>query len=206
MQLHIRRIVNGAEAFGAVVVAAVLLSAAGPSHAQLISTRGDERRAEMEARQRALRSLSARLNRPERKAADRRPSYRQVAEDFEQLQIRNYKLAGVLEPGSRFDYGEIGEEAAEVRRRAARLKSALALPLLKDETDERRAAAAPTPEGLRAAIASLDKLVNSFAWNPIFHKPDVLDAESSAKAGRELEDILRLSEQIKEAARALGRR
>jgi hypothetical protein len=34
----------------------------------------------------------------------------------------------------------------------------------------------------------------------------VLDAESSTRAGRELEDILRLSERIKESARVLGRR
>lgn len=206
MKLSVRRTVTAANLFGALFAAAVLLSSSGPARAQLISTRGDERRADMEQRQRALRSLSKLLNKPSRAEKVRRPSYKEVAEDFQQLQVRNYNLAGVLEPGAQFDYRKIEEEAGEVRHRAGRLKSALALPYAKEDADGKRVGEALTPERVKAAIASLDKLVNSFAWNPVFHNPDVLDAESSTRAGRELEDILRLSEQIKESARVLGKR
>ena len=205
MELNIRRIAARAAA-AAAVAAFILISPHAQSHAQVISTRGDDRRTEMLERQRALQSLSRLLNKPERKSAVRRPSYQEVAEDFTQLQIRNYNLAGVLVPGAQFDYRLIEEESAEVRRRASRLKSALALPYAKEDAEQKRVEEALTPERMKAAIAGLDKLVNSFAWNPVFHNPDVLDAENSAKAGRELEDILRLSERIKDAAHSLGKR
>jgi hypothetical protein len=205
MKLSIRRTVMGASVFAA-LFAATLLSPPAPACAQLISTRGDERRADMEQRQRALRSLSRLLNKPPKTEKARRPTYKEVAEDFQQLQIRNYNLAGVLEPGAQFDYRVIEAEAGEVRHRAGRLKYALALPYAKEEAEAKRVEEALTPERMKSAIASLDKLVNSFAWNPVFHNPDVLDAENSSKAGRELEDILRLSEQIKNSARAAGKR
>jgi hypothetical protein len=205
MELRIRRAAAAASASTA-VLAALLLASPPRARAQLISTRGDERRAEMEQRQRALRSLSRLLNKPDRKESVKRPTYKEVAEDFQQLQVRNYNLAGFLEPGAQFDYRLIEEEAGEVRHRASRLKSALALPYAKDDPDAKRAAEALTPERIKAAIASLDKLVNSFAWNPVFRNPDVLDAENSTRAGRELEDILSLSGQIKESARTLSKR
>ena len=159
----------------------------------------------MEARQRALRTLSETLKKPPRKEPDTRPSYQQVAEDFQQLQLSNYNLAGSAEPGAKLDYGQITEEAAEVRRRASRLKATLALPSGKKDEKQKKDEEALTPEGVKAAITSLDALVKSFVWNPVFQKPDVLDAENSAKASRELEDILRLSEEIRRSAESLGK-
>ena len=207
MQLHIRRICSGADAFGtSVAAAALLLLWPGAAHAQTGPNRRDERRAEMSERQKALRDLSGLSARSGRKAPDNRPSYQQVAEDFEQLQLRNYHLCGAAGTGAQFDYGMIREEAAELRRRASRLKSALALPAVKGGPKQKKGDESPTPEGVRAAILSLDGLVKSFAWNPVFQRPDVLDAENSARASRELEEILRLSEQIRAAAEALGRR
>jgi hypothetical protein len=206
MKLHFRQISRVATA-GMVFAAAVLpLSRPGLSQAQQTATqRRDERRADMEARQRALRSLSASANRPPRKQPDTRPTYQQVAGDFQQLQLSNYQLAGTAVSKTGLDYVRIAEDSAEVRRRASRLKSALALPAVKKDEKQKKGGEALTPEGVKAAIASLDALVNSFVWNPVFQKPDVLDAENSAKASRELEDILRLSEEIRRSAETLGK-
>ena len=214
MRLHKLPAARGAFAAGASAFAAALLLAswAAPARAQTATNRRDERRVEMETRQRALRSLSGINERPVRKQPDTRPSYQQVADDFQQLQLSNYSLSGALTPGAELDYKKVEEEAAEVRRRASRLKSALALPVQKGGQGEKKAAAAPSAaaapgaEGLKAPVAALDALVKSFVWNPVFRNPGVLDAENSTRAGRELEEILRLSEQIREAARALGKR
>lgn len=203
MRLYMRRVSRAAPAMFAAAVLLLLWPAV--SRAQSSPSRRDERRAEMETRQRELRSLSDVASRPAKKSPDRRPSYQQVAEDFEQLQLRNYQLSGAAEPGAQLDYRLIVEEAAEVRRRASRLKSNLALPAVKNEQRPKKGEEPPTPEGVRAAIASLDGLVKSFVWNPVFRSPGVLDAENSSKAGRELEEILRLSEQIREAAKALAK-
>ncbi|MET0622868.1 MAG: hypothetical protein ABW250_07810 [Pyrinomonadaceae bacterium] len=202
MKLHVRRLSRGA---AVLFIAAVPLFRSSPARAQSAQQRRDAQRADMESRQRALRTLSDELKKRQKKEADTRPLYQQVAEDFEQLQLRNYNLSGAAEPGAALDYARIGEEAAEVRRRAARLKSTLALPAAKKDEKREKAADAPTPEGLKAAISSLDALVKSFVWNPVFQKPDVLDAENSARASRELEEILRLSEHVRAAAEALGK-
>jgi hypothetical protein len=202
MKLHIRMPSRAAAPF---VAAVLLFSSAWLSHAQSASQRRDERRADMEARQRELRGLSERVNKAPRKEPDTRPSYRQVAEDFEQLQLRNYNLTSAVAPGTELDYGRIGEEAAEVRRHASRLRSTLALPSVKKDEKKKRDGGALSPEGVKAAIASLDTLVRSFAWNPVFRRPDVLDAENSARAARELADILALSEQLREAAGTLAK-
>ncbi len=204
MKLHVRRISLG-HAAGIVFAAALITSSTGGARAQSAQQRRDERRADMEARQRALRSLSEAAKKQPRKGPDTRPSYQQVAEDFAQLQLTNYNLSAAAEPGAELVYGRIAEEAAEVRRRASRLKSTLALPAVKADENRKRGDEALTPEGLKAAITSLDAVVKSFVWNPVFQKPDVLDAENSAKAGRELEDILRLSEQIRRTAEILGK-
>jgi hypothetical protein len=204
MKLHTRRLSRGA-AYAVSFAAALLVFPASHARAQSAQQRRDAQRAEMESRQRALRTLSDDLKKRRKKEPDTRPSYQQVAEDFEQLQLRNYNLSGAAEPRAELDYARIGEDAAEVRRRAARLKSTLALPAAKKDGRQEASEASHTPEGLRAAISSLDALVKSFVWNPVFQKPDVLDAENSAKAGRELEEILRLSEHVRAAAESLGK-
>lgn len=206
MRMHIRDLRRGAAAAVIIFFAALLLSPTRPARAQSQQQRRDERRAEMEARQRALRTLSETLNKRRARApADTRPVYQQVAEDFTQLQLKNYDLSSAAEPEAALDYRRIREDAAEVRRRASRLKDALALPVVEDDEEQKKDGDALPPEGLKTAIAALDALVKSFVWNPVFQEPDVLDVENSTKAARELEGILRLSEQIRKAAEARGR-
>jgi hypothetical protein len=207
MQLHTGRPSPGAQALAApALAAALLLCWPCPSPAQSGGPpRRDERRIEMETRQRELRSLSDINAKPPKKAPDDRPLYQQVAEDFEQLQLRGHYLSVAGASGSELDYGQIRDEAAELKRRASRLKSTLALPALKKDQKQKRAEAPPAPEAVRAAITSLEAAVKSFVWNPFFQRPDVLDAENSSKASRDLEEILRLSEQIRGAAEALAK-
>ena len=62
-----------------------------------------------------------------------------------------------------------------------------------------------TPEALRSAVASLDALVNAFAWNPIFKQPNVVNLEQSAKAARDLEGVISLSDRINQSAAELSK-
>jgi len=160
---------------------------------------------EMEIRQRTLRDLDKMVNKKPAKAPDARPAYDEVAEEFKQLQLVNYSLAGAADPKARLDYARVRKESAEVRKRAARLKSYLSLPGVEADLKQEGAAEIQTPEALRAAVGRLDTLVNSFAWNPVFQKPDVVDLEQSTKASRDLAGILSLSERIRKSAEELGR-
>jgi hypothetical protein len=159
----------------------------------------------MIVRQRALHDLDKLKSKQPAKPPVKRPAYREVAEEFKQLQLVNYSLAGVADPKAALDYARVRRESGEVRKRAARLKDYLSLPEAEGSEKLEWAAGIQTPEALRAAVARLDALVNSFAWNPIFQKPDVVDLEQSARASRDLAGIIGLSEQIRRSADELGR-
>lgn len=203
MHMRTRRLALAA-AVAAVAVTAIL-SSPGAARGQSSQGARDARKAEMESRQKALWSLEGVKRRPPAGAADNRPSYREVAEDFEQLQLRNYELSGAAGPGPEPDYARVRREAAEVRKRAARLKAHLSLPEPEKAQKPKKGGEILTLEELRAAVAALDALVKSFVWNPVFQRSGQLDAQQSAQAGRDLEGILRLSEQIRKCAEALGK-
>ena len=191
------------------VIAAAVLAfiALSPSaaRAQTSQAARDARRSEMEMRQRMLWDLERMKNRRPLKTPDRRPPYHVVAEEFRQLQLVNYSLAGAAGRNVPLDYARIRKESAEVRKRAARLKGYLLLPEVEEAQKPGKGAEPPTPEALRSEVASLDALVNSFVWNPVFRRPDVIDLEQSSKASRDLAGIISLSEQIRRRAEELSK-
>lgn len=201
---HTRRLARAALASLAALFVVVLTPAAARAQGSAQAAR-DARRAEMEMRQRTLWDLEKLKKKGAAKTPDRRPLYAEVAGEFQQLQIVNYSLAGVADPRVVLDYARIKKESAEVRKRAARLKSYLSLPEVEEAQKQDDAALIQTPEALRSAVRRLDALVNSFVWNPVFQKPDVVDLEQSSKASRDLASILGLSEQIRRSAEELAR-
>jgi dGTP triphosphohydrolase len=190
-------------------IAALAFVALSPAGARAQSSQAardrEARRIDMEMRQRTLRDLDKSINKKPSKAPDARPAYNEVAEEFKRLQLVNYSLAGMTDPKVPLDYARVRKESAEVRKRAARLKSFLSLPEVEADDRQDKADGIQTPEALRAAVGRLDSLVNSFAWNPVFQKPDVVNLEQSAKASRDLAGILGLSELIRKSAEELGR-
>ena len=199
---HTRRL--GLIAFAA--LACVALSPA-PARAQTSSSSAARAaaRADAEMRQRMLWDLEKlKKDRPAR-APEARPDYGEVAEEFRQLQLVNYSLAGAADPKTPLDFARVRKESGEVRKRAARLKGYLSLPEVEESKKREKAAELQTPEALRAAVGRLDELVNSFAWNPVFQQPDVVDLEQSTKASRDLAGIIILSEQIRRSAEEMSK-
>ncbi len=207
MQAHARRPGLAARAALAALSCVFVSPAAAPAQtSRSAQAARDARRTEMEMRQRMLRDMDKMINGKSAKAPDRRPAYSEVAEEFKQLQLVNYSLAGVADPKVALDYARVRKESAEVRKRAARLKAYLSLPAVEGpRRPEDGAAEIGTPEALRSAVKRLDALVNSFAWNPVFQKPDVFDLEQSTKASRDLAAIISLSERIRRSADELGK-
>lgn len=203
---HARRLGHAARA----ALAAVFAVALAPAAARAQSTQAardarEARRIDMEMRQRALRDLDRMVNKRPVKPPVPRPAHNEVAEEFKQLQIVNYSLAGVADPKAALDYARVRRESAEVRKRAARLKGYLSLPEVEADAKQEPDAEIETPEALRSAVGRLDALVNSFVWNPVFQRPGVVDLEQSSKAGRDLAAILSLSERIRKGAEGLGK-
>jgi hypothetical protein len=184
---------------------ALILLSPYASDAQVTRSEREARRVDMQMRQWALRDIERLKNERPAKTRDTRPAYSDVEQDFEQLQLANYSLAGAAEQGVALDYELIRKQAEEVRKRASRLKVYLSLPKVEEGQAQVKGLDVQTPEGLRSAVASLDALVNAFAWNPVFRKSDVVDLEQSSKASRDLASVISLSERIRRRAAELAK-
>lgn len=189
--------------------AALILISPGATRAQSPAQTREARRVEMETRQRDLWNLERAKRRPAER--DERPLYRQVSEDFEKLQLSSYNLSGAIGSTAALDYELIRAEAAEIRKRAARLVTTLKLPAPEKERKQKKgeppaaAVVAAVAPDLKSAIVALESAVKSFVWNPVFQQSGVVDVQNSARAGRDLEDIIKLSEQIRKSAEAAGK-
>src|SRR5688500_11344952 len=195
----------GIAARASLITAVIILSPSVAPRAQSTPGARGARRVETDASPRAPRDLDRLVYKPPPRPRRVRPSFQEVAEDFKQLQLRNYSLSQAVGRGAQLDYTRIRAEAAEVKRRALRLKESLLLPETNGEREPEVGAEIASPEGLKSAAASLNAVVNSFVWNPVFQSPGVIDLEKSSKAGGDLEEIIRLSEQIRRRAEGFGK-
>lgn len=204
MRDHTRRHVACAHAAAAAAAFLLILLTPPASDAQTMRER-EAKRQEMQQRQWALRDLERFKNAPREERQNSGPAYAAVEQDFEQLQLVNHTLAGAARDGASLDYESIKKHSGEVRRRASRLKSYLVLPDWKESVPPLKFVQTQTPGDMKSAVASLDALVNAFAWNPIFIQPNVVNLEQSAKAARDLDGIISLSERINKSAAELSK-
>jgi hypothetical protein len=193
-----------------ITIAAIILSSGGAPPAQSAQSTREARRGDADVRPRTSRESGASRDpgrlvyQPPLRPRTQLPSYQEVAEEFRQLQLRNQSLSQATGRGASLDYALIRAEAAEVKKRASRLKAYLRLPELGKDRKFEEGGQITSPEGLMSAAASLNALVKSFVWNPVFQRPGVVDLELSSKASHDLEGIIRLSEQIRRRAEGLG--
>ncbi len=131
---------------------------------------------------------------------------KQLGEDFRRIQLIRNDVARALVAGGALDYGRVSEQAAEVRKRALRMQTYLALRDPRDEEKRPHAETVALAEGeLKAALVRLCKRIDSFVANPRFKSPDVVNVEGNAKAGRDLQEIIALSAAVREGAEKMGR-
>jgi len=88
-------------------------------------------------------------------------------------------------------------DAAEINRRASRLKENLSLPEASATSAPRAAGADNGPDQLRSLLSSLSNSINGFVENPVFESAKVIDARLSEQAGRDLRQIIELSKRIR---------
>lgn len=132
-----------------------------------------------------------------------RLAYLQIKQDFEHLQTVNNQLMLVTLVNGVFDYKNISEASAEIRKRALRLNSNLPLPELeKDEQKEQAFESAKELDRaqMKKVLQALDELVMRFVTNPVFQQPEIVDVPQSSMAQRDLKAIIKLSEKIKKQA------
>lgn len=179
-----------AAALALTLASAVALAAQSP--AQRERDRRDREEREREAEFDLLMTDDLRRRPPERRTP--RPNLTKIREDYVQLQVTNNDLAARVASASEdsLDLKAVASAAAEIRKRAERLKENLALP--DPEGEERRT---PEPEELKPTLAALDQLILRFVRNPVFTSPKLVDLRHSAEAARDLERIIGLSGRVR---------
>lgn len=120
----------------------------------------------------------------------------QIKEDFERLQFVNNELAEAVTRPEGADLKIVTKSTAEIERRAVRLLSNLALPELPDDL-ERVKIPAEGQVQLHSSLLMLGRLVNRFVRSPLFREVQVIDAQVSIRARRDLEAIIALSARLK---------
>ena len=161
----------------------------------------EARRSDIESRQRALWTLEKEAHKRgqnSRKSSTNTLAYRQFKEDYEALQIASYSLTDLVSLKT-FSYDDVAKQAAEVKKRAARIRTTLVLP----EAEKAPKKNEPEVRDLKAAVTDLESLVQRFATNPMFQELTVLDANHTMNARRDLDDIVKLSESIRKLAEEL---
>jgi hypothetical protein len=145
---------------------------------------------------------------PARSSKDQRSvqaAAEQVKQDFKRIQVLRNSLARHLTSKSPLDYKTIADTAGELNKRANRLRAYLA-PQTSDGHDEQpRSRIELDGALLKSALMTLCQRIDSFTGNPVFKVLDVVDVEQAARAGGDLQGIIRLSARIKDGAERMNK-
>lgn len=181
----------------------------GVGNSAEIERRENERRdqtmreADLRERQFLLRNM-----RPDAAPAGRptpRLAVAQIRGDFVRLQVLNNELAKAASKGDALDLRFVSRSAEEIRKLATRLRDGLALPESGGDTKAPGAAAAAPPAQLGPALTALDGLILKFAEGLASKGVYLVDAQSSARARRELESIIELSAWVRKTSEKMGK-
>ena len=125
----------------------------------------------------------------------------QTEEDFTRILTLHNAIARALTSNKDLNYQFVSEATAEIKKRATRVQSTLALRLAADDAPVKEKS---DPE-LKDSLVKLCKEIRSFVTNPIIENPSTIDAEQLTRARRDLESLIQLSGLIKKDADKLSR-
>lgn len=194
--------------FGTLIVFAVA-ALDSPVHAQSGTGQGTRGRTDPVQRELLRRFESDAIERalaqgPRSANDERRLTLVQIKEDFLRIQIVNDELQRAARASS-VDLKLTGKFVAEISSRAKRLKDNLALPESEKSPHSSDSNPEPSIEQLRSSLTVLSNAIKEFVANPVFEKAGVVDAKLSARAGRDLEQIIAVSKRAKRASERLLR-
>jgi hypothetical protein len=138
-------------------------------------------------------------------AAETKLAMEQVAEDYQRIQVINNKMMSAATSGKPLDYAGIAEVTSEIRKRALRLKTNIALPKPEDADKKLKDQVGESDAQIKDSLRVLDRFIMSFVKSPIFKNPDLVDAKIASKASHDLESVIELSQLINKNAEKLGK-
>jgi hypothetical protein len=182
-----------------VAFATPLFAQAGRRSAAVERARAKEADLQHYNREMALRNLGKRepLSEQQQKLA-----LKQIKEDFERMQAVNNEMMRTVSTAEPLDYKSISETLSEINKRAKRLKSNLRMA--DGEKGEALNVASAGTE-LKQSLYRLDDLIMIFVTSPLFQNPNVINTDLRAKANRDLEAIIEVSQVVRKNAEKLGK-
>ena len=126
----------------------------------------------------------------------------QTEEDFTRILTLHNEIARALSSKNELNYQFVSEATAEIKKRASRVQSTLALGL---STDDAPVTEKSEPE-FKDSLVKLCKEIRSFVTNPVIENPSTVDAEQLTRARRDLESLIQLSGLIKKDADKLSKK
>jgi hypothetical protein len=182
-------------------VAAFVCVAQTRAHAQAQSSAPPPQNLDM--REQQIRSMEIDKERARR---DPQAMLTEINEDLHRLQALNDEMAHATSANQQPDFKYVSDSTAEIKKRALRLKTDLALP--QGAKEEKRNDLKGADNGqLQPGLGVLNKLLDGFLHNPIFSGGDVgaLDPHLTARARRDLDDIIALSDKLRKTADKLNK-
>lgn len=128
---------------------------------------------------------------------------KQIKEDFKSIQGLNNTMMANAWAHEELDYGHISDSISQIKSKATRLRSNLALPKAKDVEEKQLDLARAGVKEFRAALLLLDKSIMSFVTNPLFQKSNVVEVNLATQASHDLKVIIELSGNLQKSATAL---
>lgn len=130
-------------------------------------------------------------------------NFNEIKEDFEQIQLINTEKIQKNAEDKQLKYSLIDEAAAEIERRAMRLKANLFSSKEKKKDEKKKkpdAVESQENADFKARIAALDNSIARFVANPMFRNLKIIEPEDSAAAEEELDLVIKLSEAVSRQA------
>src|SRR5437870_5521127 len=124
----------------------------------------------------------------------------QVSEDFQRILTRHNELVRAIAANQSLNYQFISDAMGEVKRRSTRLQSSLKLQKPEPATEDRDTRSVLVGMEIKDEMILLCKKIESFVKNPIIEKPGTVDAQALAKARKDLQSIVELSDVMKKQA------
>ena len=172
-----------------------------------VSLQAQPRRATLSDRDRDLLERERQLREIEKPikpldVSERRMLLDQINKDFARIQVVEREVVKGLSSGEALDAKKVRKATDEIKTLATRLKTNLIRPA--DEEAQPEIPVGRESEEVKAALVRLSKTIQSFAHNPVFQSSsNVVDAQLSARARRDLETIIKLCRSIKKSAEKL---
>ena len=127
----------------------------------------------------------------------------QVKLDFERILTLHNDMVRAITGSQQLDYAFVSDATAEIKKRASRLQTTLALrePGTNQRDQEKQMQFNDTQ--VKEALITLCRQIESFVKNPIIATPGTVDLQQLARARHDLASIIELGDRIKKVAEKL---